>query len=169
MNLRYLLVLVGAFSVVACGGEKDNITQWMAQQERVMVGGVKPIPEMKPFPVVTYELLGTLSPFEPNRIEPEARAETVTGGPDLTRPKEPLEAYPLESLGMVGVLARDNEVNALIKVDQTLYPIRVGNYLGQNYGVVTDIQETELTLLELVEDMNGDWVERTSKLLLQEQ
>lgn len=169
MNLRYVVVLLGALSVVACGGEKDDIKQWMGQQERTMVGGVQPLPEMKPFPVVTYEGMGSVSPFEPTRILPEARTETVTGGPDLNRPKEPLEAYPLESLAMVGVLERENDINALIKVDQTLYPIKVGNYLGQNYGEVTDIQETELTLLELVEDMNGDWVERTSKLLLQEQ
>ncbi|HRD33659.1 MAG TPA: pilus assembly protein PilP [Rhodocyclaceae bacterium] len=169
MNLRDAVILFGALSLVACSGEKDNITQWMAQQERTMVGGVKPLPEMKPFPVFSYEVAGAVSPFEPNRIVPEARAEVVSGGPDLNRPKEPLEAYPLESLGMVGVLARGNETNALIRVDQALYQIKVGNYLGQNYGVVTDIQETELSLLEMVEDMNGDWVERTSKLLLQEQ
>lgn len=156
-------------SLAACTGEKEDIALWMAQQEATMVGGVKPLPEIKPFPVVVYDGGGVTSPFDPARIEPEARTEPVIGGPDLNRPKEPLEAYPLESLEMVGALIRDDNVNALIRIDKTLYQVKVGNYLGQNYGVVTDIVETELTLLELVEDMNGDWVERTSKLLLQEQ
>lgn len=169
MKLRYPLLLLGVLTLVGCGAEQDDIAQWMAQQEKTMVGGVKPLPAMKPAPAVQYEVLGAFSPFDPNRIEPEARVEAVTGGPDMNRPREPLEAFPLESLSMVGIIANDNDVNALIRVNQTLHQVRVGNYLGQDYGVVTAIQETELSLLELVEDMNGDWVERTSKLLLQEQ
>jgi type IV pilus assembly protein PilP len=69
---------------------------------------------------------------------------------------------------MVGVLMQDKKVNALVKADRNLYQVKVGNYVGQNFGVVTDIAETEITLRELVEDVNGEWVERASKLLLQE-
>lgn len=88
--------------------------------------------------------------------------------PNLDRRREPLEAYPLESLKMVGVLMQNKVVHALVQVDKSLYQVKVGNYMGQDFGVVTAISESEVTLRELVEDMNGDWVERTSSLLLQE-
>lgn len=57
--------------------------------------------------------------------------------------------------------------HALIDADGSVYQIKTGNYMGQNFGVVTKISETEVTLKELVEDLNGDWVERTTPLYLQ--
>lgn len=139
----------------------------MTQQERGMRGSVKPLPEMKVFPVVDYDQAGELTPFATTRIAPEVRPEAV-GGPDLTRQREPLESYPLESISMVGVLQQDGRSEALVSVSGTLHSVRTGNYMGQNHGVILDIKETELTLVELVEDLNGNWIERTSKLLLQE-
>ena len=170
MDTRTVIAILCGLALVGCAPEQDDIKRWMAQQEKGMVGGVKPLPEIKPFPVVAYSGEALASPFDSSRIAPEPNPDVeIKGGPDLTRPKEPLEAYPLESLNMVGVLMQGDVRHALVKVDNTLHQIRVGNYMGQNYGLVTEVQETEVTLLELVEDMNGDWVERTSKLLLQEQ
>jgi len=88
--------------------------------------------------------------------------------PDLDRPKEPLELYPLESLQYVGVITRAKLSYAIIQVESALYQIKIGNYMGQNFGVVVDVSESEVTLRELVQDSAGDWVERTSTLLLQE-
>ncbi|MDP2057631.1 MAG: pilus assembly protein PilP, partial [Thiobacillus sp.] len=97
-----------------------------------------------------------------------------TGGgggmqPDLNRPKEPLEAYSLETLKMVGMLSRQGVVNAVIKTpDNTIYHVRKGNYVGQNFGLITQIKDGEVSLREIVQDSAGDWSERTSTLLLQE-
>lgn len=165
--MKRLLILSCSLALIACSGDEESIQSWMAEQEGGMRGTVKPLPDIKPFPVVEYDAESVVTPFSPVRLEPEART-AATGGPDLDRRREPLEAYPLESLAMVGVLMQAKKVNALVKADRNLYQVKVGNYVGQNFGVVTDIAETEITLKELVEDVNGEWVERTSKLLLQE-
>lgn len=83
-------------------------------------------------------------------------------------PSEPLEAYPLESLKYVGVMTRKISY-ALIQVDGALYQVRTGNYLGQNFGVITQISESEIVLKELVQDSASDWIEKESSLLLQGQ
>lgn len=166
MESTRLLMLVCVLVLAACSNEQDDLRAWMAQQERGLKGTVKPLPEIKPFPVVVYDAEGLVEPFAGSRIEPEPRASV--GGPDMNRPREPLEAYPLESLAMVGVLRQDARTHGLVRVDQALHQVRVGNYMGQNHGVVTAIDDAEITIRELVEDINGDWVERTSRLLLQE-
>lgn len=168
MRLTLMLMIVGGLTITGCSDDQEDIQGWMAEQERGMVGAVKPLPEMKTFPVVSYDAEGMVDPFAASRIAPTAREQT-TGGPDLTRRREPLEAYPLESLSMVGVLMQGDIVQALISVDNVLHQVRAGNYMGQDFGVVTGISETEVTLKEIVEDINGDWVERGRTLLLREQ
>ncbi|THF62968.1 pilus assembly protein PilP [Pseudothauera nasutitermitis] len=165
-----LCVLLAAALLAGCASEEENIQAWMAEQTKGMRGSVKPLPEIRPFPVVEYDAEALPTPFSTARLVPETRQ---SGGgalrPDLDRRREPLEAYPLESLTMVGVLMRGKDADALIRVDNTIHQIRVGNHMGQNFGVVTEVTETEVILRELVEDVNGDWSERISSLLLQEQ
>lgn len=133
-----------------------------------MKGQVKPLPEIKPFPQVDYDVFALQPPFDPDKF---VATRAVAGGPrpDINRQREPLEAYPLESLKMVGAMIKPSAAHALIDAGGSIYQVRTGNYLGQNFGVVTSISETEVKLKELVEDLNGDWVERTSALYLQEQ
>ncbi len=165
--MRKAAVLAGCLLVAGCGGsEQEDIQAWMNEQLKGMRGAVRPLPEIKPFPVVDYAGAQADDPFRVGRMELEKRASTMR--PDMDRRREPLEAYPLESLRMVGVLAQGRTAHALVMADKSLYQVRVGNYMGQNFGVVTRISDTELTLKELVEDVHGDWVERTSTLLLQE-
>lgn len=166
--MKRLIIIAAGLVLGACSGEQEDIQNWMRQQEKGMTGSVKPLPEVKPFPQVKYDVADARDPFVASRIEPEAKA-AKRGGPDMDRRREPLEAYPLETLQLVGVIRQDGRVHALIRVDNTLHQVRVGNYVGQNYGLVTDVSDTEVTVKELVEDLNGDWVDRTSKLLLQEQ
>lgn len=167
LNRKYIWVALCGLLVGACTEEKEDIQRWMTQEERSMKGRVTPLPEVGSFPEVEYVSGSVVEPFESSRIEPEARASSV-GGPDLNRQREPLEAFPLESLSMVGILEQGGIKHALITADKSLYQIKAGNYIGQNHGIVTQIDETEMKLVELVEDMNGDWVERISTLLLQE-
>lgn len=167
--MRKLLLLVCCTILAGCANDQEDIQAWMAEQASGMRGAVKPLPEIKPFPVVDYAVSELVDPFRGARIEPERKASGGGGlRPDTDRRREPLEAYPLETLRMVGVLTQGKASHALIQADQSLYQIRVGNYMGQDYGVVTAITDSAVSLRELVEDVNGDWVERTSSLQLQE-
>ena len=88
--------------------------------------------------------------------------------PELARRKEPLESFPLDAMAMVGSLARQGQPVALVRVDNLLYQVRPGNYLGQNYGKVTKVGETQVELREIVQDAAGEWIERMATLQLQE-
>ncbi|MDX5364606.1 MAG: pilus assembly protein PilP [Pseudazoarcus pumilus] len=162
-------VMLVALSIVlaGCADEGDDLRAWMEQEASTMVGRIPPLPEIKPFPVIGYEQADKVDPFATSRIQPEARAG-AQGGPDMNRPREPLESFPLESMNMVGTLMQNDRKHALITVAGRIHQVVVGNYMGQDHGMVTRITESEVTLNEVVEDMNGDWVERTSRLLLQE-
>ena len=69
---------------------------------------------------------------------------------------------------MVGSLIKAGQPVALVRVDRLLYQVRVGNYLGLNYGRITKVSETDLSLREIVQDAAGEWIERTATLQLQE-
>lgn len=166
--------IVGIISLflmlTACGGEQhQDLKEWMRDATKDFKGKVPPLPQIKAFPVVAYETGNLVDPFKLSKIEPEKK--TGGGGgpkPDPERRREPLEAYPLESLKMVGTLMRGKTAHAIIQADKALHQVKVGNYMGQNYGIITGISESEASLKELVEDANGDWTERISSLQLQE-
>lgn len=132
-------------------------------------GKIPPLPQVKPYEPVAYDAGNLIDPFKPAKIAPEKKASGGGVQPNFDRPREPLEAYPLESLKYVGVMSRKNSAYAIVQVDGSLYQVRAGNYLGQNFGVITKITESEVVLKELVQDAAGDWVERVSSLLLQGQ
>jgi type IV pilus assembly protein PilP len=99
---------------------------------------------------------------------PGGAPSSSTRGPDLDRPKEPLEAFALETIQMVGSLTQARETYGLVKAGPNLYRVRKGNYMGQNFGVITAIDETQISLKELIQEGSGDWTERASSLQLQE-
>jgi len=168
---RRIVTLSLALALAGCGGDEHaDLRQWMKETTKGMAGKVDPLPEIKPFPIVAYEGDGLLDPFDPAKVVPEKRQG---GGlqPDLERPREPLEAYPLESLHMVGYLLKGKEPHALIRADKILYQVRIGNYMGQNFGRIVAIREDEVQLKELVQDPSGqtaDWIEQETSLQLQE-
>ncbi len=165
---KSVIVLVSAV-LAACGrGEHEDIKAWMKASTRDLKGNVAPLPQVKPFPTVAYEAAMLASPFEARRLEPAKKAGGGGPQPDLNRRREPLEAFPLESLKMVGSIARGKTVIAIIQADRTVYHVKAGNYVGQNFGLVTEVGESGLKLKELVQDSGGDWVERVSSLQLQE-
>jgi len=129
---------------------------------------IPPLPVVEAYEAVPYDVGNLLDPFKPAKMAPHEKKGGGGFRPDLDRPKEPLELYPLESLKYVGVMTRKKVSYAIVQVDGTLHQIKIGNYMGQNFGVVVDVSESEITLRELIQDSAGDWVERTSTLLLQE-
>jgi type IV pilus assembly protein PilP len=140
----------------------------MKDQGKTAKGKLDPLPQIKPYDPFTYNAFDLPDPFKPRKIEP-----TKGGGsklaPDFTRRKEPLESFPLESLSMVGTLAKNKTTYALVRTpEKDVYQVRSGNYLGQNYGVIIEVGDSELKLKELLQDGAGDWTERSSSLQLQQ-
>jgi type IV pilus assembly protein PilP len=168
MKPRVAPLLVAALLLASCGGEShQDLRAWMAEQGKGSRGKLDPLPQIKPYDPFTYNAFDLPDPFKPRKIE--ATKGTSKLSPDLTRRREPLESYPLEALAMVGTLEKGKTVYALVRTpDKDVYQVRSGNYLGQNYGVVTGIGENEVKLKELVQDGAGDWTERSSTLQLQQ-
>lgn len=152
-----------------CGGDPNQeLRQWMDDQVKTMKGKVDTLPAVKPYVPFAYNAFDLPDPFKPRKIEPARGSSKLA--PDLNRRKEPLESYPIESLRMVGTLERGKTMYALVRTnDRTVYQVRAGNFVGQNFGIITSVTESDLRLRELVQDSSGDWAERQSRLLLDDQ
>ena len=167
--IRNALICCGVgLLVAACGGEShQDLRAWMQDQGKGVKGKLDPLPQVKPYEPFTYNAFDLPDPFKPRKIEPAKGGSKLA--PDLNRRKEPLESFPLESLQMVGTLQRGKNTYALVRTtDKDIYQIRIGNYLGQNFGVVVQISEGEVQVRELVQDGAGDWTERSSTIQLAE-
>ena len=158
--------------VAACGGNVDELQQWMDEQKRTVKPNVEPLSAPKRFNPQPYTALSRVEPFSTQKLtvalKQEARQPNSLLAAEINRRKEPLEAYPVDSMSMVGSVARAGSPYALLRVDNLLYRVRRGDYLGQNYGKITKISETDIEYREIVQDAAGEWVERNSALRLQE-
>jgi type IV pilus assembly protein PilP len=124
---------------------------------------------VKPYEPFPYDAYALFDPFKPRKIEPPKNGAGSGIQPNLTRRKEPLEAYPIENLRMVGTLQQNKATYALVKSpDNNLFRVKSGNYVGQNFGLVTDISESAIKLKEIIQDSGGDWTERISTMTLAE-
>ena len=165
-----MLILAG------CGPSgDDDLRQWMADLRSSTKPHVTPLTEPKQFLPQPYSMESGVEPFNSikltqalQRDSTQLASNAALIAPEMARRKEPLEAYPLDAMAMVGSLDKKNVPTALLKVNNLIYPVRVGNYLGQNYGKITRISENTIQLREIVQDATGDWVERTTSLDLQE-
>ena len=163
---RVALMIALAAALAGCGGEShQDLRAWMAEQGKGARGRLEPLPQIKPYEPFAYNAFDLPDPFKPRKIEPNKGGSKLA--PDLARRREPLESFPLESLTMVGTLEQNKAMFALVRTpERDVYQVRVGNYLGQDYGVVTAVTESDIRLKELVQDSAGDWTERNSALQL---
>lgn len=175
-TLSYGWVGVTVLLLVACGGaEHQDLRQWMDENTRDMRGKIPPLPEVLVYQPVPYEFEGQLDPFRPSKIQPDAadrRGEGKAGKfqPDFDAREQrnnPLERYPLESLTMIGKLVLNNRPMAVVKYDDKVQQVKVGDYIGLDFGLVTQIRENELKLRELIQNSDGEWEQRESSLMLQ--
>ncbi len=165
--------LAAATLLAACGGDEHReLRQELAELTKDYRGQVPPLPQVRPYEPVPYTAEGQIDPFRPERIEVAQASRSSNAASKIAehekRLKEPLEAFPLESIQMLGTITQDKETFALVKAGPNLYRVKKGNYMGQNFGVITAIDESQISIKELVQDSGGEWVERSSALQLVE-
>lgn len=171
-----VLALASLAGLAGCGAsDQEELQQWMTEQRNQTRPKVDRLPEPTKFSPQAYTQEGAIEPFSSQKLtqalkrdSSQATANVALIAPELARRKEPLEAYPLDSVAMVGSLIKVGQPVALVRVDNLLYQVRLGNYLGQNYGRITKVTDTGLTLREIVQDAAGEWIERAATLQLQE-
>ena len=167
-----LAALLGSLLLAGCEGDTQELQGWMDQQRREARPSVAPLSPPKKFTPVPYANAQQVDPFSTQKLsvalKQEARQPNSLLATEMNRRKEPLEAFPLDAMSMVGSVARGGKPFALLRVDNLLYQVKAGDYLGQNYGRILRITETEVALREVVQDAAGEWTERTANLQLQE-
>jgi type IV pilus assembly protein PilP len=158
--------------LVACSSQQEELQDWMTQERNQTRPMVQPISAPQKFNPQRYEVMDAVDPFSTQKltvaIKQEAAQPNSAVAAEFNRRKEPLEAFPLDSMKMVGSVKRKGVQQALLKVDNLLYQVKVGDHLGQNYGKIMKITETDIALREIVQDASGEWIERPTALQLQE-
>lgn len=172
--MKAKLIIFIASCVLLLGGcsseEHSDLKAFVKESDKLPGGRIPPLPEVKPYEPFAYNAYDLTDPFKARKIEPPKTSARGGVQSDLNRQREALEAYPLENLTMVGTLQQKKQVYALIKApDKGLYRVASGNYLGQNFGRIVSISETDIKLKEIVQDSGGNWEEKNQELLLQEQ
>lgn len=164
------LIAISAILLAGCGGDEfQDLRDFVKNAGADMRGKVAPPPEIKPYEPFSYDNSAGLSdPFKPRKMDLKAGPGGLNQ-PNFDRPKEELEEFPLDSLRMVGYLELGNVGYAVIRSsDGKLHRVKAGNYIGQNFGKITSVTETEVRIREMVQDSTGDWSERESSLQLVE-
>lgn len=174
--MKRLSLVVLCCALGACsGGDHEELRQWMADSSKDMRGNIPKLPEVQPYQPVPYDAEGALDPFKPSKIEPESKSRPGAGRGGAYQPdfearelrNSLLEKYPIESLKMIGYLNVNKQPIAVIQVDDKVKQIKVGDYIGLDFGMVTKITDKDIELRELIQDSAGDWSERKSSLYLQ--
>lgn len=157
-----------------CGGDDfSDINKYIQEVKARPRGAIEPLPETKVVETFVFKPDGLRDPFrqiEKNIDESNVDLSGVSGiKPDTERRKEELEAYPLDSLRMMGTLKDQKGLWGLVKAkDGTIHSVQVGNHMGQNYGKIVRILEDKIELMEIVPDKPGTWREQQATLALAE-
>jgi type IV pilus assembly protein PilP len=154
--------------VAVLGGcsQGNDLRQWVAQEKAKKGAPLEPLPVIKTFETFEYKDQDLRDPFN---VSAEEQEQSANNGPhpDQDRPREPLEAFPLDGLRMAGTLGLAKSIEGLVRdPDGVVHRVHVGNYLGQNYGRITSISEDHIDLVELVPNGSGGWMEKPATIAL---
>ncbi len=166
--LKRTCLCLGLVTISACSQDVSDLQSFIAQTKSANVGSVAPIPQFKPYESFSYTAVELRDPFVATiDINEDETTKTSLLNPDSTRPKQPLEDFPLDTLRMVGTLEQDHQTWGLIKDPQNIvHRVQVGNYMGQSEGRVTEINESSISLVEIVPDGIGGYIERDASIAI---
>lgn len=162
---RGLLLGAAILSLAACTRGSRDLEAWVAEVKSQPAPPLDPLPVMKQFETFEYAAQNLRDPFS------QPTADQDGGGlrPDPDRRKEVLEAFPLDSLDMVGTIGSGGGIIGLVMgPDKVTYRVRPGNYMGLSDGRVTAVFDDRVEMVELVPDGAGGWLERQAKIALED-
>jgi type IV pilus assembly protein PilP len=171
--IRNACAFVAAALLLAGCGDSDvkEVRDWMDQVKHDTRPAVKPLSEPKDFIPYAYNTGDALEPFSQDKLLNQLAKAAATAPdpnkPDMQRPRELLESFPLDTMQMVGTLQKGGTNYALLQIDRSVYQVRAGQHIGQNFGIVTRVGDDAIHIREVVQDAAGEWVERLAKLELQ--
>ncbi|MGZ5201074.1 MAG: pilus assembly protein PilP [Telluria sp.] len=173
MNKATVTMLAAALLLAGCGdSDVREVRDWMAQVQRDTKPSVKPLAAPKDFLPYAYDQKEAVDPFNQNKLLGElakvAESSNNPNRPDMNRPKELLETFPLDTMKMVGAIQKGGVTYGLVQIDKNVYQVKSGMRLGENYGLVTRVSDNAIDVREVVQDAGGDWVDRMARLELQE-
>jgi type IV pilus assembly protein PilP len=163
------LLLIAGLTLAGCGGSLDDLDKYINEIKARPGGRIEPLPEITPYEVFTYvaDADGMRSPFVPDA--PQASIGPGGNGVkiNLTRSREFLEQFPLDTLRMVGTLMQGESSFGLVQTsDGLIHRVIQGNYMGQNDGRIVTIDESEIQLIEIISDGIGGYLERDAAVAL---
>lgn len=177
-HVRRYLKTIGVMSLTVlitfgCGRGIKDLQQYVDEVKARESYAVEPLPEVKPYKSFVYKADAMRNPFDPAELTAKVAKHTQPTNPQLSpdpnRVPEFLEAFPLDTLRMVGSLSQGNTLWALVQTpDSTIQRVTYGNYMGQNYGKIVGVSETDIHLTEIIPDGFGGWRERAGSIALSE-
>ncbi len=167
IKLKHAMICFGLLNVSACSQDVTDLQTFIAQTKSAHVGTVKPIPQFKPYESFSYSAAELRDPFVANIVTQESNTTTSLLNPDMSRPRQPLEIFPLDTLSMVGILEQNEQQWGLIKDPKnTVHRVQVGNYMGQSEGRIIEINESAVYLVEIIPDGIGGYIERDASIAI---
>ncbi len=169
---RLTITMTSLLLLGGCGGrDLSDLEAYVAEMKARPKGTIEPLPEIKTVETFVYDPEGLRNPFAPAKQTPPPQVAMAGTGikPDLSRPREALESYELDSLRMVGTIKKDGVLWGLIQTSEgTIYRVRPGNHMGKNYGRIIRVTEEGIDLVEIIPDGPGTWRERQATVALSE-
>lgn len=166
--MRFIYFFLASLLLTGCGSEEfQDLNDFVKNSGKDLRGKIPPPPEVKLYEPFVYDNEASLpDPFRPRKPDMHSGRGGINQ-PDLERPKEALEEFPLENIKMVGYLFQNKIGYAVVRApDGKLHRVKAGNYIGLNFGLIKEVNETEMTIKEAVQDSAGDWSDRVSSLQL---
>jgi len=159
------ITVLAGFGVAGCSGGQSDLQKWIETTKKKPGGRIQALPEVKPYETFVYSAASLRSPFQP--VGPNSMGSAAGVRPSVRRNREFLEGFSLDTLKMVGTFKVGGNAYGLVQSrDGLVSKVRPGNYLGQNDGKVTDITASKISLVEIVPDGLGGYIERPASLAL---
>jgi len=168
ITLNRTILCCSLLGLGGCSQDISDLQTFIAQTKSSHVGSVKPIPQFKPYESFSYSAVELRDPFVATvDLEEDSTTKTSLLNPDSTRPRQPLEVFPLDTLSMVGTLEQNSQQWGLIKDPQNIvHRVQVGHYMGQSEGRIVEINESAIHLVEIVPDGIGGYIERDASIAI---
>jgi type IV pilus assembly protein PilP len=164
-GIGVLGVVLAALVAGGCSGGQSDLQKWIDATKKKPGGRIQPLPEVKPYETYVYAAGNLRSPFQPQG--PNAANGLANARANSHRNREFLEGFSLDTLRMVGTFKVGNNFYGLVQSkDGLVHKVQPGNYMGQNDGKVTEITGGRISLVEIIPDGLGGYIERPASLAL---